>query len=141
MRQMQVAIFVALVFAGAPPFAQGASLCNGLQVLKGKDINALFAGSGQYTCGSFNGESWNELHANGSITDYKKGPTDRVDPSVQVGTYSVAMGDVGQLTDQYGGANDFSYNISQGAGTTYYYCGVSGNAPTLLTITIQPSHC
>jgi hypothetical protein len=116
--------------------------CNGLSLLSSSAVAALFTPNAQYTCGTNGVESWNELHSGGLITDYKRGPADSIDPSKQIGTYTVSSdASGGVLNDTYGGTT-FSYHIASGGGTAYYYCGVSSPAPTgPLTITIQPSHC
>src|SRR3954463_8523982 len=86
-------------FAAAPVF------CNGKKLLSQTELGD--AVKGKYTCGTYNGERWNELHAGGltgTITDYKLGPTNPTDPSKQVGTYAItADGDGGVLTDSYTG--------------------------------------
>lgn len=91
----------------------------------------------QYVCGSIGGDSWNELHqAGGVLQDYKKGPTDPVDPSAVVGNWTVNSD--GTITYAYGSLS-YTYQVQVNAGNQYSFCG-TGGAPTLF-VTINPAHC
>jgi hypothetical protein len=65
------------------------------------------------------------------VTDFKKGPTDAVDPSEQVGTYSIAAGtgaSYDRITYNYGTGGAFTYAITPKAGTTagtYNFCNIA----------------
>jgi hypothetical protein len=65
----------------------------------------------------------------GTITDYKKGPSDPKDPSKAIGTYSViGTGSGGQITYSYTAGGTFVYTVwgtqSSGSGT-YDFCNAS----------------
>jgi hypothetical protein len=96
---------------------------------------------GNYACGSQGSASWNELHSGGILTDYKKGPTDKIDPTATVGTYTIGNNKgTGQVDYSYtAGSLQFSYTVQSNGGTSYTFCPVSGGIP--LSITIQPTHC
>ena len=80
----------------------------------------------------------------GIVTDYKKGPTDPVDPTAQVGTYSInTVG--GTITFNYGAGGTFTYGVVDPTSTTYpnpgtYTFAGTGGATTL-TITVSAGHC
>lgn len=88
-----------------------------------------------------------ELHTgtttdtSGQVLDYKKGPSDPVDPSDTpahpTGTYSIS-GEV--ITYTYGSLT-FSYNINQApSGSVYTFCRVTPTGADLL-VTVQTGHC
>ncbi|MDX2367868.1 MAG: hypothetical protein QNK36_05615 [Colwellia sp.] len=88
---------------------------------------------GKTVCASFGGEQWQELHTGaGSLIDYKKGPVDPVDPSENVGSWSVSGNTV---TYNYGSGGSYSYRIFDNGGT-YSFCGISP-APTEIVATLQ----
>ncbi len=92
--------------------------------------------TGNYVCGSVGSDSWHELHqSTGVIRDYKKGPSDPIDPSKDVGTWTVNS--TGTITYTYGTLS-FTYQVA-GTANPYSYCGIGG-APTLY-VTIQSSLC
>jgi hypothetical protein len=72
-------------------------------------------------CATVGNEQWQEWHngtSSGPVVDYKKGPSDKVDPSAQVGSYNVA-GDT--VTYTYG-SQPYQYAVCRtGSGTTF--CG------------------
>ena len=62
-----------------------------------------------------------ELHtAGGRITDYKKGPADARDPTIDIGSYTIS-------SDATGGR--ITYNYTGGGSFTYYILGVSSATP------------
>ncbi len=76
------------------------------------------------------GERWQEYHnPSGILTDYKQGPTDPVDPSEDVGSWSVAgTGASTNITYNYGSGGTYTfavYRVGSGAATTYNFCGPS----------------
>ena len=119
-----------LAMAAGPALAQGGNCpCAGGTVLNATQIGQTLAN--QRVCatlvtGSVT-ERWAELHrstgtganAGGDLVDYKKGPSDLVDPSKTVGTWSI-------IGAQNGGPR-VRYN--NGAGGTYDYtlCQQNGN--------------
>ena len=103
--------------------------------LTGPQIRNLL--SSKYACvGTFPNASWNELHTgtfSGSVTDFKKGPTDPVDPTKAVGTYAVT-GVNFPLNKQ--GPGYVTYTYSGGGGTYDYY--IYNSNGLLLTNTTAP---
>ena len=100
--------------------------------------------SNRYACATRGNESWNELHQSGTVTDYKRGPTDPVDPSTVVGTYAINNSNgVGQdtITYNYGSGGSFTYSISPSSSAlgTYTFCNVSTSE--VITVTVSASHC
>ncbi len=76
--------------------------------------------SGKTVCASLGSDKWQEYHApGGNLIDWKKGPSDPVDPTKQVGTWSIT-----------GSGNNAVVNHSYG-GTTYsfaVYANKQGNS-------------
>jgi len=112
--------------------------------LNATDIESLLVG--RYACGTGDdGETWDETLAStgpftGTVTDYKKGPGDAIDPSTQVGTYTINANN-NTITYNYGSGGSFTYTVSNGTGTnagpgTYTFTG-----PQILTITVSATHC
>jgi len=72
-----------------------------------------------------------ELHVSGgSLVDYKLGPGHAVDPSEQVGTWSVDAA-AGTVTHNYGPGTVYTYKMSANGGTSYSFCSTAG-APEVL---------
>jgi len=68
------------------------------------------------------GDRWQEEHrSGGQLWDYKKGPapTEKVDPSKQVGTWSVASDTVIQ---SYTGGPSFTWTVHDSGGGVYSFC-------------------
>ena len=110
--------------------------------------------SNQYVCADITPtQHWNELHASasgrGNVLDYKKGPTDPVDPSDTpthpTGTFALSNGvggaqGPGIITYTYGSGSYGYYVVDNLTHPQYSYCGESGGAPNL-AVTISPTHC
>ena len=91
---------------------------------------------GNYASGSNGSESWNEGHCAGNLYDYKKGPTDPVDPQKQVGTYSyVTVGRSGAAVRySYTGGPIFTYFVQSISGGSYLFCATGGGADLTITV-------
>ena len=75
---------------------------------------------GNTVCATRNTEQWQEQHrTSGALWDYKKGPTDPVDPTEQVGTWSIATNNV---TYVYTGGASYTYSVHGPTGGTYSFC-------------------
>lgn len=107
------------------------------------EIQALLVGS--YAC-VHGGSGWNEVLAggtSGTVTEYAKGPSDPVDPSQQVGTYTISSGSGGNpdyITYNYGTGGSFSYAIGPKATTgagPYNFCNIGTGAT--ISVTVQAS--
>lgn len=103
-------IVPALLLAGIS--AQAGADCLPSSRVTGSALTNLV--SGNTVCATSGTKSWQEQHrAGGQLWDYKKGPTDPVDPSKQVGTWSIA-------------ANSVTYSYTNGPSYTY---SIHGNGP------------
>lgn len=71
---------------------------------------------------------WQELHQAGSaLVDYKRGPTDKVDPSKPVGTW-VVTGTDGRgvvVTHDYGGGKIYTYSVWDNKDGTHSFCSAN----------------
>lgn len=62
-----------------------------------------------------------ELHdASGALVDFKRGPSDRVEPSKQVGTWKVISGRGTFVSYDYGGGRQYSYSVWKNPGDNMY---------------------
>lgn len=76
--------------------------------------------SGNTVCAMRGGEKWQEQHLqNGTLWDYKKGANDPVDPTKQVGTWTIAADAV---TYAYTGGPSYTYSVYNDGGGTYSFC-------------------
>lgn len=86
--------------------------------------------TGRTICATQGTEKWQEQHrSGGQLWDYKKGPSDSVDPTAQVGNWSIAAN---TLTHSYG-SSSYSYSVHAVNGNSYTLC------PANLAVTIQDS--
>lgn len=106
MKLLPVAAVLSLALM--PEFASAACTSSS-QVTGSATLTTLLAG--KTICASRGGDRWQEYHqAGGALIDYKKGPTDPVDPTKQVGTWTVTGN---------GSGTQVRYNYGQGASYTY----------------------
>lgn len=126
-----------LAIAAGPVFAQqGNCPCAGGTVLNATQIGQTLAN--QRVCatlvtGSVT-ERWAELHqsagagasAGGNVVDYKKGPTDPVDPSKIMGTWSIVGPQSGGplVRYNYGAGGTYDYTVCQQNGNLHF-CGAA----------------
>jgi hypothetical protein len=110
--------------------------------------------SNKYACANLSAtEHWNELHnsstLSGNVLDYKKGPTDPIDPSDTAGhptgQYKIAIGPggvqgPGTVTYTYGSLVYSYYIVNNMGAPLYSFCGASGGSPQL-AVTVQAGHC
>ena len=74
--------------------------------------------SGNTVCATRGADRWQEQHrVGGQLWDFKKGPSDPVDPTSQVGTWAIASNNV---IYSYTGGPSFTYSI-HGSGP-YSFC-------------------
>ena len=118
--------------AAAQQCNQGQSL-NGLSVLL----------QGKTVCAALAADRWQEYHATSlALIDSKRGPGHSVDPTEQVGTWSiVTTGPVSnpreQVRHSYTGGTSYQYRVCQ-VGATYTFQQVSPGSSTITGATIQP---
>ena len=83
--------------------------------------------SGNTVCATLGTDQWQEQHlVSGDLWDYKKGPSDPVDPSEKVGTWGIASN---KVTYTYG-STSYVYSVhDEGSGASYTFC--VGGAPII----------
>ena len=155
MNRIMLAGVVFLINAAGPAFAADCTAHGGY--MTGTQIAALLTPgntfpSNIYAC--YNNGTVRENNENiyahgpgGAVWDYKKGPTDTVDPSGQVGVYTGGSNANGGTMAYTYGSSTITYNIcaynSNGNGTyasglTYYFLNTS--TATLYNIVITTGH-
>lgn len=88
--------------------------------------------SGKLVQGSYNGESWNEVHcSNNKLWDLKQGNSDPVDPSEYVGEWRI---DGNQLEHKYD-TLVYRYDLYELGGVNYCLQAPGGNPSINVTIT------
>lgn len=118
---MKRSILTAMVLlAGIPTLAM--ANCTAATRVTGAALNTLVIGN--TVCATRNGEKWQEQHrAGGQLWDYKMGPGHPIDPSKQVGTWSIARNFV---TYCYTGHKCYSYSVHGSGADTYDFCFPNG---------------
>jgi hypothetical protein len=112
MRLSIIAAVVVVASESAPVLAD----CNSPLV-----ADAASALQNNTVCATLGRERWQEFHApGGNLIDYKKGPSDRVDPSKSVGSWSASADTV---TYDYGRGGTFRYQLHNNGGGSYTFCG------------------
>ena len=118
---MKKSLLTALVLlVGTPSLAIAA--CTGSTRVTGTALNTLIEGN--TVCATRGSEVWQEQHrAGGQLWDYKMGPGHPVDPTKQVGTWSISRSAV---TYCYTGGLCYSYSVHGPAGGPYSFCFLNG---------------
>lgn len=129
MNANHVLYVAAILIAGsAPAHAQNNCSCGaGARVAPAAAIATLLGN--KTVCASLStSERWQEYHAGtttagGTLTDYKKGPNDPVDPSEVVGSWSTTgEGANARVIYNYGSGGTYQYEVCQ-AGASVSFCG------------------
>jgi len=111
MKATAYALSVLLAVAPGAAWALNCTASPGYSQLSQSNISTLL--SGNTACYPSSGAPNNqEAHSggtSGTITDFKKGPSDPNDPSSQVGTY--AIDGSGNITYNYSGGPTFVYSV------------------------------
>jgi hypothetical protein len=103
-----------------PVAAQSCPVGSSERVNGGNALRTLL--TGRTVCAIRASERWQEFHqSDGALIDWKRGPTDPVDPTKQVGTWSASNGTNADVT----------YNYGAGATYTFIVCAV----PTVAAVT------
>ena len=99
--------------------------CTGPALNQAALVTAL---TGNTVCAVRGADRWQELHqAGGDLIDFKRGPSDRVDPSEKVGTWSITAnpsGNSASVVYNYGSGGTYTYSVRSNGGTSYSFCGV-----------------
>lgn len=72
--------------------------------------------------------TWQEEHrAGGALWDYKKGPSDKLDPSKQEGTWAINGSNARSVfvTYDYGGGQIYSYSVWDNHDGSYSFCSAN----------------
>jgi hypothetical protein len=88
--------------------------------------------------------TWSEWHngaSSGSVVDWKKGPSDPVDPTTSVGTYAITGNTEGSAVTYTYGSRVYTYTVTQGAGPVYTFCPAGGGANLSVTIKTGQTSC
>lgn len=94
------------------------------------DLRTLL--SGKTVCfkpGGATDWTWQEYHtapSGGALVDYKRGSTDPVDPSRQVGTWSAGNDNNAAVAYSYTGGNSYTFVVCALAGGQYSFQGTGG---------------
>jgi len=82
-----------------------------------------------------------ELHqSGGKLIDYKRGPSDKVDPSAEVGTWTVTGSNRGAfVTHNYGNGRIYTYSVYNNGDGTHSFC--SGGAEIKAKIKLGGGAC
>lgn len=120
-------------------FANGAFAANCPAQLKDTEIQTLVGG--KTLCATKDSERWQEFHSGttgGSLIDYKKGPSDPVDPTSTVGSWSTGNAGNGHTDDRlihtYGGTS-YSWQVWDNCGGAYSLKGPNvGSTDYIFTI-------
>ncbi len=99
---------------------------------------------GNTVCATRASDKWQEQHrgsgTSGALWDFKKGPSDPIDPSRQVGTWSIGGPGNRQVTYTYtafGSPVSHTFEVHGPTGGPYNFCGVGG-AQNVLGATVVP---
>jgi len=114
----QIAVGIVL-FAGFSGGVIAAPNCATPNRVNGGPLTTLI--SGNTVCATQGTDKWQEQHRSGAqLWDYKKGSSDPVDPSKQVGTWVIASNNV---TYSYTGGPSYTYTVhDEGGGASYSFC-------------------
>lgn len=115
MNPFKATMALVLVLGAAQFLAAGAARAQ--TALTGTQIQALLTTN--YACGSSGTEKWDEKLIGGTagnVTDYKKGPSDPIDPTAVVGTYTIDTGS-NTITYSYTGGGVYTYTVTTAGGT------------------------
>jgi hypothetical protein len=115
------------VFLVNPAAAQSCA-AGSERVTGGNTLRTLL--TGKTVCAARASERWQEFHnSTGALVDYKRGPSDVVDPSKTVGSWSATNGSSATVSYNYGTGGSFAYIVcavpTVAAPTSYTFVGAS----------------
>lgn len=105
-------LFVPVILSLAVMPAMAEAACTSTsQITDASALRTLLAG--KTLCATRGTDRWQEFHqAGGALIDYKKGQTDPVDPTKQVGTWTVTGNGSGtQVRYSYGQGANYTYKV------------------------------
>jgi hypothetical protein len=104
------------------------------------EIGALLFG--KTVCAKLGTDAWQEFHngsaSGGRVIDYKLGPTDKVDPSKDMGSWSLpgGTGANARVTYNYGSGGSYSYEVCQ-SGASVHFCGARYGGRDIIGATLK----
>lgn len=133
MKLLRIAGLIVLTFAVDVAMAACSNPATQIKHNSNPDLATLL--SGNTVCGVRGGDRWQEEHHPGNVLkDYKKGPTDKIDPTTQVGTWSIGgTGANTMVTYNYGTGGTYQYTVWDNGNGSYSFCGTGG-----LDVTLTP---
>lgn len=112
-----------VLLAGIAGEAMAACTTPAIQVT-GTALSSLV--SGNTVCATQGADKWQEQHrSGGELWDYKKGPSDPVDPTKKVGTWTIGADTV---TYAYTGGPSYTYSVFDDGGTYSFCTAPNGSA-------------
>ena len=133
MKRLMFTCFVLLAGFSGAVVAQ--SNCASNTRVSGNALNTLIIGN--TVCATRGADKWQEQHrTGGQLWDYKRGPSHPIDPSKQVGTWSIASNNV---THAYTGGPSFTYSV-HGSGP-YSFCTGSTEVVSNATFLTGSASC
>ncbi|WP_124703238.1 hypothetical protein [Sulfuriferula multivorans] len=112
-----------VLLAGIAGEAMAACTTPAIQVT-GAALTTLI--SSNTVCATQGADKWQEQHrSGGELWDFKKGPSDPVDPTKKVGTWTIVADTV---TYAYTGGPSFTYSVYDDGGGTYSFCTAPGGS-------------
>lgn len=119
-------VFSLIMFGGIPLNAAAQTACEtGTQVTDATNPTLTVLLSGNTVCAQRNGDRWQEEHkTNSELWDYKKGPTDPVDPSKQLGTWAITDNQVTYTYTAFGAPESYSFQVYDLGNGSYNFCSV-----------------
>lgn len=134
------------LLVGTSAIAQTCPCGTGTLVTSSTQLKTLL--SSNTVCAAAGSDTWQEYHdPSGTLTDYKRGPSDPVDPSQIVGTWSVLAGGgisrSGVLVRyDYGSGGVYQYSVCQVSANSVNFCGSTGSRNvTGATLQSGPGAC
>jgi len=138
MKPIILAAVAGMALAGLPAVSMaGCSAASSVRVASAAELTTLLEGNTvclpAVTRPTMDAQ---ELHqAGGALVDYKRGPTDKVDQSKQVGTWKVVGGRGTFVSYNYGGGRQYTYSVWKNPGdNTYSLCSANPE----ITVRVKP---
>ena len=127
MNPIILAAFAGMTLAGLPALSLAACAAPSVRVATAAAMTTLLQGN--TVCVPVNTQPTmeaQELHqAGGALIDYKRGPAHPVDPSKQVGTWTVTGGRGAFVTHNYGGGAQYTYAVWTNTDGTHSFCSAN----------------
>jgi len=100
--------------------------------------------AGLKVCGRRGSDQWQEEHrggpSSGELWDFKKGPSDPIDPSEKVGTWAVDPAKPKVITYTYDGGGVYSFRVFR-KGKKFAFCGVNNSEEIAATVVPRVVPC